>query len=118
MKTKTMLAAAAMVLAALSPAMADADGGDELYQCDDGSTLEFVEITNEMRITGKDGSFHAVVPWLGSMSRFAYWSPSADINDIGEHIPPYVMYWQPAKGDAQVYYDLGDGKVYCRQQSQ
>lgn len=103
-------AIAAAVLATLSSASAAA--ADDVYSCEGGAWVTFVDATNEALVGGLADGFSIALPFAGAMGRFATWSPSGR-DAVGERKAPFVEYWQPASGPEQVRFNLGDGERHC-----
>jgi len=108
--TAALLAALASP-AALSTAPALAD---TLYNCADGGTMTYVDATRDM-IIRRQGMQDEALPFAGAASRFATWSRGGQ-DAVGAGVAPYVEYWQPAQGPAQVWHELIQGhQVDCRE---
>ena len=104
---RPLLTALAMALALASPALADT-----VYRCDGGSTMTSLNNGREMVIK-RPGEMAVSIPRGGSAGRFAWWSPFEEEFGCGK--APCAEYWQPAKGPANIWYILDDGKeVKCR----
>ena len=105
----TRTIAALLALAIASPALAD-----DTYQCNDGGSMTYVDSTREM-IIRRPGKPDEALPFAGAASRFATWS-SGGQDAVGEAVPPYAGYWQPAQGPAQVWHEMVEGqRVDCRE---
>ena len=105
---KRPLLAALAVVALATPVVA----GDKVYRCDGGSTMTSLNNGREMVIK-RPGEMTVSIPRGGSAGRFAWWSPYEE--DFGCERAPCAEYWQPAKGPANIWYILDDGKeVKCR----
>jgi len=86
---------------------------DTTYTCEGGSTMVFRDNTREM-VIHRPGEMSISLPYGGSASRFAWWSPYTGDEGYECGKAPCAEDWAPADQPRQTWYKLDEGKkVFC-----
>jgi len=93
------------ILALLTTA---AQAGDRVYRCDGGGSITF-RLNGREAVIKRPGEMTIAMPREGAAGRSAWWSPYEDSFECTR--APCAVYWQPAKGPAEIEYMLDEGKV-------